>query len=74
MLPSSRMMMMQRDNPRLLTGLEALRLQGFGVDILLAGAEAGFNDRFYMNLAGNAFNGGAFAASFLAALIATHAS
>ena len=60
---------MNRPQPRLLTGLEGLRLQGISVDVMLSGAEQDFTDRFYINLAGNAFNAGAYAASVLAALV-----
>ena len=68
LLPTSRMLLLQRrPMPRLMSGAEALALQGIPMADIL-GAE-GMNDSLFQSLAGNAFSGGCCAAVMLSTLL-----
>ena len=67
LLPSSRLLVLPPyvEAPRLMTGLEALSIQGIErIHLQMYGGR----DSLYMSLAGNAFSGGSYALMFLATL------
>lgn len=68
LLPSSKLLLMPPlvDKPRYLTGVEALGLQGIGMQHCFSNTK--LPDHAFMSLAGNAFCGGAYAVMFIAAL------
>ena len=66
-LPSSRMLLLRNARPRLLTGLEALRIQGMAIEPMLS-PDCPVNDTVLMILAGNAFCAGPCAAVIISAL------
>ena len=68
LLPTSKLMLLPPlvPQPRYLTGLEALGIQG--VDAAFCSTDAKLTDSEYMHLAGNAFSGACFAAAFISAM------
>ena len=71
LLPSSRMLLLQHQPQRLLTGLEALHMQGIPVPAMLQASRADVaDDKLFMSMAGNAFSSGPCAAVMIATLAA----
>ena len=65
-LPTSRLLLCQKELPRMLTGVEGLALQGIGADISL---NSNMPDALMLSLAGNAFSAAPCAAVLISAFI-----
>ena len=64
-LPSSRLLLLRTTPPRILTGREALAVQGIGLEHTLG---VDMSDADFMQLAGDAFTGALAMVTFIASL------